>query len=278
MKKFFGILMIAGTLGCNGGGEDRLTEKTKLEAMVAAKAELEAQLAAKDQLIEKARNEGRAAAEEEIKVQMENMDLLVAKARAEGKAAAEAEIMSQNANQKEKAAAMEADLATRQLFYQAIAGTYEGKLKTPTAEFEVRLILAASLPPYLNPRVRQLDEITSDLNNLSLKAQIVQWNKANSMTAVGCRIENIRPDLSRGVFTIASESCPNTYLLRVSDEKILQGFQAAGAKPTVAEISKEVAEQVLAGKKAKVSEIQGELHPSTNAVVYPLAVKRAEGK
>src|SRR3989338_7944670 len=83
-----------------------------------------------ERLAEKARIEGRETAMAELQVQSENIELLLQRARAEARAQAEAELNTQNDNLTEKSQQMEADLATRQLFYQAIRGTYEGALRT----------------------------------------------------------------------------------------------------------------------------------------------------
>lgn len=139
------------------------------------------------------------------------------KAVIEGKATSEAGIQAENANLASKAREMETDLSLRHRFYQAVRGTFEGDLETNQGTYRIRLTLVPSLNPYRTPRTRQLDEIVSDLNNLYFNAQVVQWNASNPLSAVGCRVNGIRPDLVNGEITIAAEACPNLYSLRIAD-------------------------------------------------------------
>lgn len=274
-RRSVGVLALAVfAVGCNQGDE-RLIEKARIEGKESAKAELQAQLDAKDQLVEKARAEATATAKAELQAQIENIDLLTQKARAEGKAQAEAELAAQNGNLATKAQQMEADLANRHLFYQAARGTYEGSLTTERGEFKVRITLVPSLPPFLGTRTRQLEEIASDINNLYFNAQVVQWNPANRLSSVGCRVENLRPDTNKGELSIAATSCPNLYQLKIADEEVERvSTEATGAKPDGKVLAREVATSIREGRIAEVTEIRGEVHPTTNASIYSLVVKR----
>lgn len=275
MRLLLVLLLASFFVGCDQGN-DRLAEKARIEGREQALAEIKAQIDEKDKLIEKARNEGRAVAEAELKAQVDNIDLITQKARAEGRAAAEAELNATNANLAYKAGLMEEDLATRQLFYRAVRGTYEGALSTESGEFKIRITLVPSIPPYVVPRVRQLEEITHDINALYFNAQVVQWNPSNKLSAVGCRVENIRPDIIRGEIQIASKDCPNLYLLKIADVETAKALnQANGKIPSDSELSAAVAESIREGKMSELPEIRGEVHPSTNASIYSLTVKRA---
>ncbi|MCC7442685.1 MAG: hypothetical protein IT285_13705 [Bdellovibrionales bacterium] len=194
-------------------------------------------------------------------------DRLVEKAKIEGEAGAEAALTAENENLATKARAMEADLARLHRFYQAVKGTFEGTLQTEAGAYKIKIVLAPSLPPYTTDRVRQLDEIVSDLNNLHLKVQVVQWHPSNPLSAVGCRVENIKPDTINGEVTIASENCANLYALTIAADgvsSVTDHSTDAGA----------LAHAVLSGNVDKVNAIRGDVHPSTNASVYPLIVRR----
>ena len=197
------------------------------------------------------------------------------KAAIEGKATSEAGIKAENANLLSKSQEMESDLTTRHRFYQAVRGTFEGDLQTNQGSYKIRLTLVPSLHPYIAPRIRQLDEVVSDLNNLYFNAQVVQWNAANPLSAVGCRVSGIRPDLINGEITIAAESCPNLYSLRITDG-ILSSADLGAAR--LSEVSSRMAAQITEGKLDKIDSIAGEVHPSTNASVYHFVVARARSK
>jgi len=177
------------------------------------------------------------------------------KAAIEGKASSEAGVRAENANLAAKAREMETDLSVRHRFYQAVRGTFEGDLESSQGTFRIRLTLVPSLNPYVTPRTRQLDEIVSDLNNLYFNAQVLQWNSANPLSAVGCRVSGIRPDLLNGEITIAAESCPNLYTLRIGE----------GNSPQIAE-----------GKLSSIDAISGEVHPSTNPLIYHFVARRTQ--
>lgn len=269
------------TVGCDQGDE-RLAEKARIEGKEQAKAEMQAQLDNQTVLLEKARAEGKAVAVAGMQAQIENLELVVQRARAEGRAQAEAEINAGNANLAAKAQLMEADLASRQLFYQALKGTYEGALSTERGEFKVRITLVPSLPPTAYSRTRQLEEITSDLNNLFFHAQVLQWNPANRLSSVGCRVENIRPDVNKGEISIASSNCPNLYKLRIVDPEAERSVDDARAARTEvqpaskdSEVAKTTALAIREGKISELAEIRGEVHPTTNASIYTLSVKRS---
>lgn len=192
---------------------------------------------------------------------------LVEKARIEGQASSEAATQSANESLAKKASEMESDLAVRHRFYQALKGTYEGAMETEQGEFKVKITLVPSLPPYATGRTRQLEEIAADLNNLYLNVQVVQWNPANRLSAVGCRIEQVRPDIVSGEISIASENCPNFYGLRIADE----GANVSKFDPARSGV---IASYVRDGRMDRVASIQGEVHPTTNASVYQISVSR----
>ncbi len=255
---------------------DLLLLKAETEGKAVAQAELQTQIENIGLVEQMARAEGRAVALAELQAQAENLDLLVARARAEGRAAAEADLLVSNGSLVAKAQEMEVDLTTRHLFYQAVRGTYEGKLSTEKGVFRIRITLVPSLAPYLSKRTRQLEEITSDLNNLSFHAQVLQWNPINNLSSVGCRVENIRPDTNRGEIAIASSNCPNLYKLRIADSILEETLIAESTLPlSKRQLSTATAEAIRAGKVSELPEMRGEVHPTTNASIYSLIVNRS---
>ena len=97
-----------------------------------------------------------------------NDDRMKEKAALESESSTTSQIRVENENLATKAEKMEQDLTKRHRFYQAIKGKYEGDIKTPLGTFNIRVTLTPSHAPIPVSRVRQLEEIASDLNNLSL--------------------------------------------------------------------------------------------------------------
>lgn len=168
----------------------------------------------------------------------------------------------------ERAQKMENDLAVRHHFYQAMRGRYEGELFTNDGDLKIRITLSPSIPPYLGDRVRELSEIESDLNNLFFHAQIVQWHPDSDMSAVGCRITGLRPDMVTGLLTIASTDCPNLYLVYIGDN-------SSGKKPQdIERRAAELAAQVVNLEVDQISRLVGVIQPSSNASMYKFDAKR----
>lgn len=164
--------------------------------------------------------------------------------------------------------AMEADLETRQRFYQALEGTYEGALRLSQGDFKIRLTLSPSLPRYVpSDRVRTIEEVAADLNNLHLNVQIVQWNPLTHFGSVGCLVGNVRPDIIGGYVNVVSESCPNHYRFEISDA-MMDRLDARAASSLASEIT--------AGRLDSVPRLNGRVQPTTTANVYRFSAERVQ--
>lgn len=236
-KFLFKVLSVVSLLAlsaCDDEGDTRMLEKARIEGREQAKGELEAMLEAKDKMIGRAREEGRAVAEQEI--------------------------LAQNAMAAEKTLAMETDLAQRHRFYQALAGTFEGDLSAEDGKYRVKITFTPTISPYEVDRVRSLEEIAQDLNLLSFSVQVVEWNPENKLSAVGCRVENVRPDLTAGKITISKEACASVYTLSIAD----------------GERARKTASAILAGKLKSVTDIKGVKRPTSNAQEYSFSLRKRD--
>lgn len=241
-------------------------ERARLEARTQAQAEFDKQMEEKDKLLKRSRDEAKATAEEELNVQIANQAKIVEQARQQGRAQAQEQLNVENGNLTSRSTKMESDLAKRHRFYQALAGTYEGQLATEQGNYSIRITLVSSLPPYKSDRTRQLEEITQDINNLYLNAQIVQWSSENQLSSVGCRVTQIRPDMINGTISIASPECANIYLLSINSSSQVT------AKPFAQ--SKTAASSVQKGKLKTIPSLTGEVRPTTNSAIYQLYANR----
>jgi hypothetical protein len=197
-------------------------------------------------------------------------DRLSEKASIEGAAQANVQLAAEKAVLVERSKEMEADLAVRQRFYQGVRGIYEGSFRAGSDEMKVRITFVPSLSPYTTDRVRQLEEVAADLVGLSLSAQIIQWTPGIPLSAVGCRVEGIKPDLARGEINIASTACSNIYLLRLSSE----GGVASRTREEASRVSESISRNLLDGKESESIAIQGEIRPSQTADVYSFTAER----
>jgi hypothetical protein len=192
----------------------------------------------------------------------------------EGKIVAEAELRAEYEYLAKRSGEMERDLNLRQKFYQGVRGTYEGTLQTEKGVFSIRFTLVPSLPPFPTGRVRALDEVVYDLNNLHFNVQVVQWNPSNKLSAVGCRFEKVRPDLVRGEIHLAAESCPNLYVFQIGEPA--RRSQDGKSKQVDLTESAHVASMLMEGKLDHVARFFGRMQPTTNADVFTLDASRVE--
>lgn len=199
-----------------------------------------------------------------------NDDRLKEKAALESESSTASQLKVENQNLAEKAQKMELDLTKRHRFYQSVKGTYEGDIKTNLGTFNIRITLTPSLSPIPLSRVRQLEEISSDLNSLSLNAQIVQWDPNNSNSAVGCRMSGIKPDIIKGEIAVSTESCPNLYLIKITE----RGFTASSAENSA--VAVRVANEVLNGDIVEVDSLSGQVQPSTNASIFKFVAYKVQ--
>lgn len=185
------------------------------------------------------------------------------------------QVNAENEYLETRAAELEKDLSRRHLFYQAVRGTYEGVLQSHSEEnFKIRLVLVPSLPLYVPKRLRALEEIIDDLENLYFNIQVVQWNTQDGRGAVGCRVEKVRPDLIRGTLSIASESCPNFYEIQIAPSQEDPGLEKPSTHSIAYQMAHDLAHDITAGKVATVSRLMGEVLPSTNANVYSFSATK----
>lgn len=191
-----------------------------------------------------------------------NNNRMKEKAAMESESATISQMGVENANLAEKARRMEEDLARRHLFYQALKGVYEGNISTNLGQFNIRLTFTPSLAPLPVGRIRQLEEIASDLNALAMNVQVIQWDPNNRNSAVGCRISGVKPDMVKGELSISTESCPNLYLITITE----RGMRASSSENE--ENARRISQDILNGYMSDIDSILGKVHPSTNASIF----------
>ena len=170
---------------------------------------------------------------------------------------------------------MEADLQTRQNFYQGVAGVYEGQAQSESGIiYKIRIRLVPSLPVFTADRVRMREEVASDLNNLFFNAQVLLWTPESKIGAVGCRATGIRADLAAGLIEIASPDCPNFYTIRINDSGLISGKVQDSSQDNSARI----AQGIMSGKISKAATIFGEIQPTSSSDLLTFAAERAVKK
>lgn len=181
----------------------------------------------------------------------------------------EAQLQAENENLAKKSKESEDALIRLHRFYQAIDGKYEGEFQTEAGiTVNFRVILWPSLYPNITNRIRPLDQISNDINNLSLNVLVKQWNSTGRLNAVECKILGIQPHMKNGEITIASSSCPNFYRFKISEN----GIQPERAKFHSAQMS----EWILDKKIDRIETLIGEVQLSPDSSIYTTSATRKD--
>ena len=134
---------------------------------------------------------------------------------------------AENKNIDERAHKMELDLQKRFRFYNGVSNNYVGLFKINGNDYQMRVEMFPSIHIIESDRIRTLEEIQDDMNNLHLNAQVVIWDKAGSIGAKGCVFTAVKPDIMNGVIQLSSTDCPNRYTIYVGNNKSSQSQATA---------------------------------------------------
>lgn len=185
------------------------------------------------------------------------------------------ELVVENENLERRAILLENDLARKQEFYTAVEGTYEGNFMAGEKEFKTRMTLIPSLPPYTSNRIRTLEEVTADLNNLSFSLQTTHWNAKGTAVASGCIFSEIRPDYDNGQIAVAAESCANVYKVSLFDSSDRSG-EGPIKTSEVLQKSRSISKKILNNEIKEVNEIHVVIQPTLVAKTFIAVLKRVQ--
>lgn len=214
-----------------------------------------------ERLKEKAKMEAEVSTDQEIEA---------------GKQIAEEGLKAENENIAKWSGELEEDLQTRQRFFRAIQGTFEGEIKSGQTTYVMRLKLVPSIPPYSVNRTRTLEEIRFELLNLYFKVLVQRWKKGKPATSVGCRFEEIRPDMERGQVNLASEDCANFYSVNIAGPDVGSAGVEKILTAALSGQSAELSAMVLNDEEDSIDTLVGEINQTLNSTVLKFLLKRVE--
>lgn len=200
-------------------------------------------------------------------------DRLKEKAEIEGEASAKKQKEAEKAYLESRSREMEQDLLLKEKFFRAVTGTYVGSFKTEVGELQVKLKLIPSLPIFKTGRVRSLEEIVFELNNLHFNVQVVHWNASNNLSASGCVFSGIKPNLENGQINIAADNCLNVYWVSVA-EKAFTSEQILKKPDEVENQAEAIAHAILSGDNYEVENLAVKMQGTNNAREFGFSVKR----
>lgn len=186
------------------------------------------------------------------------------------------EISVENLNIDKKAMALESDLERKQLFFTALEGTYEGAFTAGDKEFKTRITFIPSLPPYTANRIRTLDEITADLNNLYFSVQTTHWNSKGTAVAAGCIFSQMKPDFDNGQIVAAAENCPNVYKVSLYDSSGDANGDSPVSTSKILVNSKIISKKVFTKEVQRINELFIIIQPTLLAKTFVTTLKRVQ--
>ncbi|MGK0367724.1 MAG: hypothetical protein ACI9QD_000862 [Thermoproteota archaeon] len=160
---------------------------------------------------------------------------------------------------------LEEDLLVRRRFIDAVTGEFEGEFSSGEGEseikFGIRIIISSSFPSFNPHRIRIVQELVNEINNLNLNIHVVQWPLSNPHSAVGCIFTSIKPDLVLGQIDLFKNGC-SSYKLSIGDQ-------------LRSNVSSEVISQaILNSEIEKANILKGTFQASSNAPQFKISTMR----
>ena len=183
---------------------------------------------------------------------------------------AQRDIQAININNNEIVAKLEGDLNKRKQFIRSIQGEFEGKLTVDGTDYMMRLKITPTIPTEDNSRVRTIDEVNFEIQNLGLNINIKQWNPNVPLSAVTCTIQNYRPDTQKGMINIISENCKNLYEFYISDNSL----DIEASKIDITKDSEILANRISNLSISKIDFFIGVFESAVSAQSYKLRLER----
>lgn len=173
----------------------------------------------------------------------------------------------------QRSSELERDLQERYRFYQAVKNTYVGQFKIGNSDYGVKLEMIPSIPLYQFDRVRTIEEVSSDLNTLSLNSQIVIWNLKSELSASGCVFQDTKPNFILGQIVLVNKECPNTFSISFGEDQPVAG-QAEPEQTEVKPLAQDISKKVLSGEVGQVDDLYVTMQPTYNAQAQKFILKR----
>ncbi len=176
----------------------------------------------------------------------------------------------------EQSLKLEKDLQRRYRFYNAVNQEYTGKIKISGTEYGISFKSQPTIPLYTGDRVRTVEEVQTDLNNLGLDGTIRFWNLKNTQAASGCQFSGVKGFYENGSFKLQSTECGNIFNVFFS-QKIISSKEFEKIETTAVESGAAVLSQaILEKKQEKVAALIVQMQSTLNGTTqnFQLEVKK----
>ena len=186
----------------------------------------------------------------------------------QGTESANANAKAQREREEQIGTEIERTLTSRQRLYQGLAGTYRGVYYSAAGfKIDYSLSLLPTVSPYKGKRVRTEAEVVAELTKLNFK--VAFRAQSTDSVAFGCAFSSIEPDPSDGRILLASESCPYSIQLWLTDKS------TAKMPKNIDNMSAQLADQLLEGKLDSINHLFFEGISNLNGLVFRTSLKKS---
>lgn len=151
-----------------------------------------------------------------------------------------------------KSIMMEKDLQRRYRFYSSVAYKYEGQIKIDGTDYGILFQSQPTIPLYNGDRIRTVEEVSEDLNNLGLNASFKFWNIKKPESTTGCQFPSTKAFYENGSFQLRNETtCGNIFNVYLSNslvtsKELPEVFQKNSVEANAVTLS----QMILSGQKS----------------------------
>ena len=129
---------------------------------------------------------------------------------------ADRQVEAENANRRVLNQGAEKELNELKHFISAVEGRFGGEVQLHESLFDVIVEFIPSMPIRFYNRVRNVEEIQYEKENLNLTVKVVVSSRRIENNAFTCVFEGHQPDIERGLMNLVRENCPNSLVLKLS--------------------------------------------------------------
>ncbi|MFN8945803.1 MAG: hypothetical protein ACK5WZ_14395 [Pseudobdellovibrionaceae bacterium] len=166
----------------------------------------------------------------------------------------------------EQSLKLEKDLQRRYRFYAAVSNEYTGQIKINGTEYGISHKSLPTIPLYIDERIRTLEEVQADLNDLGLDSSIRFWNVKNPQAATGCQFSDIKAFYANGAYKLQSENCGNIFNVFLSDRILTAKEIAAIQSQAVVANALAISKSILAGQTDQATSLIVQMQSTATGV------------
>jgi hypothetical protein len=187
---------------------------------------------------------------------------------------AEAQAKAEQQKLNEQSVKLEKDLQRRYRFYSAVSAEYQGQIKINGTDYGISHKSQPTIPLYVGDRIRTVEEVQADINNLGLDSAIRFWNIKKPQAATGCQFLNIKAFYENGAYKLQSEACGNIFNIFVGGKMIAPKDLGAIASADIEGSAVRLAQSILVGQVSEVESVIVQMQSTVSGTTQTFQLQR----